>query len=222
MGDGTGDARASREPAILLAVAAVLFVVLGWRPEADRFTWFMENFPILLGAPLLLATYRRFPLTPLAYRLLLFHACVLMVGGHWTYARVPLGEWAKDLFHLERNHYDRLGHLTQGFVPAILVREVLVRTSPLRPGKWLSFLVVCVCLAVSAGYEFIEWWTALAKGEGAADFLGTQGDMWDTQWDMCLATVGASLSLALLSRLHDRQLAALGAGGGAERREGMA
>lgn len=209
MAEEPGGRPASREPGVLLALCAAIFVLLGARPEADRFTWFMENFPVIFGAPLLVATRRRFPLTPLAYRLLLLHACILMLGGHYTYAEVPLGEWAKDLLHLERNHYDRLGHFAQGFVPALLVREVLLRTSPLGPGRWLAFLVVCVCLAISAGYEFIEWWTALATGEGADAFLGTQGDPWDTQWDMFLATAGATASLVLLSRVHDRQLARL-------------
>ena len=154
--------------------------------------------------PLLLATRRRFPLTPLAYRLLFVHALILMLGGHYTYAEVPLGFWVGKALGFSRNHYDRLGHFAQGFVPAILAREILLRRSPLRPGRWLFFLVACVCLAISATYELIEWWTALATGEGATAFLGTQGDPWDTQWDMFLALVGALSALALLGRAHDR------------------
>ncbi len=171
----------------------------------------MEVAPVLIGVPILVATYRRFPLTPLVYRLLLLHAVILMVGGHWTYAEVPLGFWMKDAFHFARNHYDRIGHLAQGFVPAILAREILLRKTPLRPGGWLFFLVTSVCLAFSAFYELIEWWAAAAKGEAAAAFLGTQGDPWDTQWDMFLCLVGALASQLLLGRRHDRELARLGA-----------
>jgi putative membrane protein len=154
----------------------------------------------------LVATWRRFPLTRVAYRLVLLHALVLILGAHYTYAQVPLGFWVQDLLDLSRNPYDRLGHLVQGFVPAILAREVLLRRSPLRPGKWLFTLVTCVCLAVSALYEIIEWWAALLGGDGAIAFLGTQGDPWDTQSDMAMALVGAVCALALLSRWHDRQL----------------
>jgi len=139
------------------------------------------------------------------------HAVILMVGGHYTYARVPLGFWAQDVFDFARNHYDRLGHLAQGFVPAILAREILLRRTPLVPGAWLFLLVLSVCLAFSAFYEMLEWWTALLGGVAATDFLGTQGDVWDTQWDMFLAGVGATAALLLLSRLHDKQLARLAA-----------
>jgi putative membrane protein len=198
-----------REPLVLLALASVALVVSGIGPK-DRFTWVLEVAPVLIGAPILLATARRFPLTPLLYRLLFLHALVLMLGGHYTYAEVPLGEWAKSAFGLARNHYDRLGHLMQGFVPAILAREVLLRRSPLRPGGWLRLFVTSVCLAFSALYELIEWAAALATGEAATAFLGTQGDVWDTQWDMFLALCGALLAQALLARLHDRQLARLG------------
>jgi putative membrane protein len=167
----------------------------------------MEVFPIFLGVPLLIATWRRFPLTPLVYGLLFVHALILMLGGHYTYARVPLGFWVQDLFDLGRNHYDRLGHFAQGFVPAMLTREILLRRTPLRQGGWLFFLVTCVCLAFSACYEFIEWWAAVIGGSAADAFLGTQGDVWDTQWDMFLALIGAIAAQLLLSRLHDRQLA---------------
>jgi putative membrane protein len=182
----------------------------------DRGTWLMEVAPILLAAPILYATRRRVPLTPLLYALLAVHACVLALGGHYTYARVPLGFWVQDALGLARNHYDRLGHLMQGFVPALVTREVLLRTSPLRPGRWLAFLAVCVPLAFSAVYEFVEWWSALLLGEGADAFLGSQGDPWDTQWDMFMCFVGAILAQALLARVQARQLAALGLPAGAE------
>lgn len=197
------------EPLILLLVVLAALVVSGVAPY-DRLTWFLEVAPVLLGIPLLLVTRRRFPLTPLLYRLLAVHALILILGGHYTYARVPLGDWARDLFGFARNHYDRLGHLAQGFVPAILAREILLRTSPLRRGGWLFFLVVSVCLGFSAFYELVEWWSALAGGAASDAFLGTQGDVWDTQWDMFLALVGALSSLLLLSRVHDRALARLG------------
>jgi putative membrane protein len=175
----------------------------------DRYTWFLEVAPILVAIPILVLTARRFPLTPLAYRLMVLHAVVLMVGGHYTYAEVPLGFWVRDLFGFARNHYDRLGHFLQGFVPAILAREVLRRKTPLPPGGWLFFLTTCVCLAISAAYEFVEWGTALLSGEAAMAFLGTQGDICDTQWDMFLALFGALTAQVLLTRLHERQLARL-------------
>lgn len=199
-----------REPLVLLALALAALVVSGVGPK-DRLTWLLEVAPVLIGAPLLVATAARFPLTPLLYRLLFLHALVLMLGGHYTYAEVPLGEWAKDAFGFARNHYDRLGHLMQGFVPAILAREVLLRRSPLGPGGWLRLAVTSVCLAFSALYELIEWAAALLSAEASTAFLGTQGDVWDTQWDMFLALCGALLAQALLARLHDRQLARLGA-----------
>jgi putative membrane protein len=199
-----------REPFVLLVLALVALVVSGIGPK-DRLTWLLEVAPVLIGAPILVASAKRFPLTPLLYRLLLFHALVLMLGGHYTYAEVPLGEWAKEAFGFARNHYDRLGHVTQGFVPAILAREILLRKSPLQPGGWLRLSVTSICLAFSALYELIEWAMALATGEAATAFLGTQGDIWDTQWDMFLALCGALLAQALLSRLHDRQLARLAA-----------
>jgi putative membrane protein len=191
---------------VLLVLTAAALVVSGISPH-DRITWWLEVFPIFLGVPLLIATRRRFPLTPLLYILLFVHALILMLGGHYTYARVPLGFWVQDLFDLGRNHYDRLGHFAQGFVPAILAREILLRRTPLRPGGWLFFLVCSVCLAFSACYEFFEWWSAVIGGSAADDFLGTQGDVWDTQWDMFLALLGAVTAQLLLSRLHDRQLA---------------
>jgi len=199
----------SHEPLLLLGAAAVAVAVSGIGAH-DRVTWLLEAFPVLLGAPILVATHRRFPLTPLVYRLLLLHALILLLGAHYTYARVPVGFWVQDLFDLARNPYDRLGHLAQGFVPAIVAREILLRTSPLRPGRWLFFLVLCVCVALSAFYEMIEWWAALLGGESAEAFLGTQGDVWDTQWDMFLALCGACAAQLLLQRAHDRALAAMG------------
>jgi putative membrane protein len=201
--------RSFREPWVLLAVAGVALVVSGINPH-ERGTWWLEVAPVLLAAPLLVFTARRFPLTPLAYRLIFVHALILMYGGHYTYAETPLGDWFRDALDLSRNHYDRVGHFAQGFVPAIIVREVLLRQTPLRPGGWLFYLVASCCLAISAVYEFIEWWAALLGGEGAAAFLGTQGDVWDTQWDMFLALLGACLAQLLLARMHDRQLAGLG------------
>lgn len=193
-------------PLSLLAVVGIALLASGIHPH-DRTTWWLEVLPVLVAAPLLLVTWRQFPLTPLAYWLVAIHALVLMLGGHYTYARVPLGFWMQDLFDFSRNNYDRIGHFMQGFAPAIIVRELLIRTSPLGPGKWLFTLVLFSVLGVSATYEFTEWWAALAGGEAATDFLGTQGDPWDTQWDMFLAGCGAIVSQLLLSSLHDRQLA---------------
>jgi putative membrane protein len=203
------------EPLVLLGVGAALLVASGIAPS-ERGTWILEVFPILLGVPVLVATHARFPLSRLAYRLLFLHALILMLGGHYTYAKVPLGFWAEHLFDLSRNPYDRLGHLAQGFVPAIVAREVLLRTSPLRRGRWLFALVVSVCLAISASYELLEWCAAEIGGESAESFLGTQGDPWDTQWDMLLALVGAVTSLLLLSGVHDRSMARLGVAAGGD------
>lgn len=191
-----------------MAIVALALVWSGIAPY-DRTTWWLEVFPVLLGIPILLATYSRFPLTNMLYTLLAIHALILILGGHYTYARVPPGFWVQEALGLARNHYDRLGHFAQGFVPAILAREILLRTSPLRPGRWLFVLVTAVCLAFSACYELFEWWAALAGGEAADAFLGTQGDVWDTQWDMFLALLGAICSLLLLSRAHDRALTRL-------------
>jgi putative membrane protein len=188
---------------------AVFFGVLAWSGIApkDRFTWFLEVLPALIGVAVLAATYRSFPLTRLVYGLILAHAVILMVGGHYTYAEVPLFDHLKAVFGLARNDYDKLGHFAQGFVPALIAREIVVRKDIIRGAAWRNFFVVCVCLALSALYELVEWWVAIASGEGAAAFLGTQGDVWDTQSDMAMALLGAVLGLALLSRIHDRQLA---------------
>lgn len=197
-----------REPVVLLVLGVVALIVSGIDPH-DRFTWFLEVAPILIAGPILAATYRRFRLTPLVYRLIFLHALVLMIGGHYTYAEVPIGNWVRDTLGLARNNYDRLGHLMQGFVPAIVARELLLRTSPLRRGRWLFVLVTASCLGISALYELVEWWTALATGAAATAFLGTQGDPWDTQWDMFCALIGAIVAQLTIARVHDRELAAL-------------
>ncbi len=190
-----------------LLATVLAFGLLGFAPKADRFTWFMENVPVIVGVPVIVATWRRFPLTDLLCVLLALHALVLMVGGHWTYAKVPAGFWLQDALHLARNPYDRLGHLMQGFVPVLLFREVLVRKGVLKPGGWSVFVLLLMVLGLSAAYELLEWQTAVWTGSAADAFLGTQGDVWDTQWDMACAGIGASLSLSLLGRWHDRQMA---------------
>ena len=192
--------------ALALAVLA-LFVALGIAPRTDRGTWAGEVAPVAIALPLLAATYRRFRFTDLAYRLMAIHAVVLLVGGHYSYAEVPLGHWVRDAFDLSRNHYDRLGHFMQGFVPAVVARELVLGTTPLRPGGWLFALVTLSVLGISALYEIIEWWSAVALADGAVAFLGTQGDVWDAQWDMCLALAGALAAQLALGRVHDRALA---------------
>ena len=198
------------EPLALLVVGVVCLCASDVG-AAEPGTWRLEVLPIFIAVPILIATARRFPLTPLAYWLIFLHALILMVGGHYTYAKVPLGFWVRDAFHLVRNNYDRLGHFAQGFVPAIVAREILLRRTPLTRGKWLFFIVTCICLAVSACYEFIEWGTAVLGGSSADAFLGTQGDVWDTQWDMFTALWGAIIAQLLLSRVHDREIGALNA-----------
>jgi len=190
---------------VLVALVAAALLWSGIAPH-DRATWWMEVAPVFIAAPLLFATARRFPLTPLLYGLIALHMLILIVGGHYTYARVPLGFWMQDAFGFARNHYDRIGHFAQGFVPAILARELLLRRTPLQRGGWLFFLVTACCLGFSAFYELIEWWSAVLGGEAATDFLGTQGDPWDTQWDMCFALIGAFAAQLLFARLHDAQL----------------
>ncbi len=196
------------EPILLAVLTVVALIASGIEPH-DRLTWWLEVSWVLAGLPLLPVTGRAFPLTPLLYRCLFLHALILILGGYYTYARVPLGEWLRDFCHLSRNHYDRLGHFAQGFFPAILTREILLRRSPLVPGRWLFLLVVCVCLAFSAFFEMIECWSAIALGSAADAFLATQGDPWDTQWDMFWAMVGAICSQIFFASLHDRQLARL-------------
>lgn len=197
-----------REPTALLITVTLVLIFSGLSPN-DRMTWVLEALPVMIALPWLALTLRTFPLTSLLYRLLSLHALILLVGAHYTYAEVPIGIWTQETFDLQRNHYDRLGHVAQGFVPAILVRELLLRRSPLVPGPLLFTLVVSACLAFSALYELIEWWTAVLVGDGATAFLGSQGDPWDAQWDMFLALLGAIAAQLLLRRPHDRQLSGL-------------
>jgi putative membrane protein len=193
----------------LLGSIATLLILSGIDPVADRLTWFMETVPVIIGIVVLTATHRRFELTSLSYQLLWLFGLVLIIGGYYTYAGNPLFNWLRDTFDLARNYYDRVGHILQGFVPAIVAREVLLRCSPLRPGKWLFVIVTALCLAISAVYELVEWLAALTFEQAADAFLGTQGDHWDTQWDMFLALVSAMVAQALLSARHDRELARL-------------
>jgi len=195
---------------VVASVAVVVLLALSGARPYDRATWLMEVLPVIIALPVLWLTYRRFPLTTLLYACVFVHAGVLMLGGAYTYARVPLGFELQDLFGLSRNPYDKLGHFFQGFVPALVAREILLRGGYVRGRRMLAFLVVCVVLAVSATYELIEWGAALALGQGAEEFLGTQGDPWDTQSDMFMALIGAASALLLCSRFHDRQLERLG------------
>lgn len=198
---------------LLWGLLAGLAVVLGWsayQPK-DAFTWLLEAAPVLIALPILALTYRRFPFSHFAYAMMWLHALILLVGAHYTYAEMPLFDWLRDANGLARNHYDRLGHFVQGAAPAIVAREILLRLSPLPRGNWLFFLVLCVCLAISAFYELIEWWVAVASQSGAVAFLATQGDVWDTQWDMFLALCGALFSLLFLARWHDNSMEGLNA-----------
>ena len=197
-----------REPQLMVALVAVLLLT-AIRPH-DYPTWALEVAPVIIALPLLWLSWRRMPLTSLLLGLIFLHALVLMVGGHYTYARVPAGFWVQDWFGWERNHYDRLGHFLQGFEPAILAREILVRKDVVRRGGWLLLFVISITLAFSAVYELIEWLVALLSEEAAESFLGTQGDVWDTQWDMFMCLVGSLTALLTLSRLHDRQLSGKG------------
>jgi len=199
---------ANLEPAVL---GLLTLLALAWSAVQpyDHLTWWLEVTPVLVALPILLATFRDHRLSPLLYRLIFLHALILIVGGHYTYARVPLGLWVQDWLDLTRNHYDRVGHIAQGFVPALIAREILLRATPLTRGAWLNLLIVCVCLAISATYELTEWLAALVSEEAAESFLGTQGDNWDTQWDMFLALCGALLALPLAA-VHDRSMRAAG------------
>ncbi|WP_458119638.1 DUF2238 domain-containing protein [Paenibacillus sp. Z6-24] len=190
---------------LLLVIVAGVLIWSAVYPH-DWFTWILEVFPAVMGGAVLLITYRQFQLTGLVYSLIALHMIILLIGGHYTYAEMPLFNWLRDALHLERNYYDRLGHFIQGFVPAIIVRELLLRTSPLRPGKWLVTIVISVCMAISAAYELIEFAVAGLTGTAAEAFLGTQGDVWDTQWDMTFALGGAVIALLLLSRYHNAEL----------------
>jgi putative membrane protein len=192
----------------IITLVAVTQLGFGWAPSADRFTWAMENIPVWIGGIIIGFTWKKFPLSKFCLCLLAFHALILAVGGHYTYAKVPLGDWVQDALHLARNHYDRFGHFVQGLVPAILIREILIRKLRLANAPAAVLSVSC-CLAFSALYELIEWWTAILTGEGAVAFLGTQGDIWDTQWDMFLALVGAIVAVIFLAKPHDLSMAKL-------------
>lgn len=197
----------AQKTALLMAVAALLMaLIVSAIDPYDRLTWLMEVMPALIALPVLAFTYKRFPLTNLLYLLIFIHALILIGGGTYTYARVPLGSWVQDAFSLARNPYDKLGHFWQGLVPALVAKEIFVRGNYVSGKKMIAFLAICVAMAISAWYEIIEWWAALIMGQGADEFLGTQGDQWDTPSDMWLAFLGATVAVVLLARLHDRQL----------------
>lgn len=201
---------ASRRKSFQYLWLIIFMSVLVWsgvHPH-DYFTWGLEVAPALIGLTIIVLTRNTFELTPLAYWLILVHAIILMIGGHYTYAEVPLFNWLRDAWAMGRNNYDKVGHFAQGFVPAVVAREILLRTSPLKSGKMLSFVVICICLAISAFYELIEWWVAAATGTAADAFLGTQGYAWDTQSDMAFALAGAIAAVVALGRVHDRQIIA--------------
>jgi len=204
----SASAQRSYALAVMSAALICFLVWSGFRPY-DRLTWFMEVLPVIVALPVMWATWRHFPLTDLLYACIFVHCCVLMLGGAYTYAHVPMGFALQDWFGLDRNPYDKIGHFMQGFVPALVAREIMIRGDFVRTRGMLAFLVLCVVMAVSATYELVEWAAALALGQGADEFLGTQGDVWDTQSDMFLALVGGVAALALFSRLHDREITAL-------------
>jgi putative membrane protein len=193
----------------LLSIGLAILAWSAWKPH-DYFTWILEVFPAIVAGVVLVAIYPRFRFTSLVYVLILIYAAILMIGGHYTYAEMPLFNWLRDEFHLARNEYDRVGHIAQGFVPAMIAREILIRNAVVSGRAWLFFIVSSIALAISACYELFEWWVAVASGTAADSFLATQGDPWDTQWDMFLALLGAVVAQLTLSRLHDRQLAARG------------
>lgn len=199
----------SRFP-LFFTILSLIILFVSFIFTRDKFTWVLEVAPILIALPLLVATYRFFQFSQLIYILLTIHFVILAVGGIYTYAEVPLGFWIQDIFGFERNHYDRIGHFFQGFVPALVLREILLRTSPLRPGKWLFAIIIWMCLGFSAFYELIEWWTAASQGASADAFLGSQGDIWDAQKDMLLAFIGAVSALLIFSRIHDRSMSSNG------------
>ena len=191
---------------VLLISFFAIFVWSGMHPH-DYFTWVLEVFPAIIGLVVLLLTYKKFKFTDLVYTLFWIHAIILLVGGHYTYEKIPLFDWVKEWFHFSRNHYDRLGHFAQGFVPAMVTREIVIRKNIINGKGWRFFFIVCTCLAISALYELFEWWVSVATGTAAQAFLGTQGDVWDTQWDMFFALVGSIIALLTLSKFQDRQIA---------------
>ncbi|MBI5542066.1 MAG: DUF2238 domain-containing protein [Bacteroidia bacterium] len=187
----------------------IFFVVLIWsaiKPK-EYFTWFLEVFPALIGLIVLVFTFKKFRLTNFLYTIILIHCCILFVGGHYTYAEVPLFDWIKEVFHQSRNNYDKVGHFAQGFVPAFIIREIFIRKNILNNKNWLSFIIVSICMAISVAYEFIEWFVSIMTGDGGDAFLGTQGYVWDTQSDMLYATIGAIVGLIVLSKFHSKQIA---------------
>ncbi len=198
---------ASNRELITLLILILAIMAWSWIDAASRQIWWAEAVPVVLAIPLLWATSKRFPLTRLSYYLAFVHAAILLVGAHYTYSHVPLGFWLQDLFDFTRNNYDRIGHIAQGFIPAIIAREIFIRHRVVSDSAWRPFLVTCFCLAFSAFYELIEWWSVIYAGDGSIEFLGTQGDIWDAQWDMFLALLGAIVSQLCFCRLHDRQLA---------------
>lgn len=200
----------SVRPLLLGAALVLVALAVSFINPHDRLTWLMEVMPVLIALPLLAFTYQRFPLTPLLYFLIFLHALILIVGGTYTYAHVPVGFWVQDLLGLARNPYDKLGHLWQGLVPAMVAKEIFVRRHFVTGRKMVAFLSICVAMAISAWYELIEWWAAVIMGQGADEFLGTQGDQWDTQSDMCMAFIGAMIAVILLAKWHDRQIARIG------------
>jgi putative membrane protein len=189
----------------LLLIGVAILAWSAWKPH-DYFTWILEVFPAIIAGAALTVLSPRVRFTTLVYVLILVHATILMIGGHYTYAEMPLFSWLRDEFHLARNYYDRLGHVAQGFIPAMIVREILVRNAVVNGRRWLFFIVCSIALAISACYEFFEWWVAVASGSGADAFLATQGDVWDTQWDMFMALCGAIVGQLILAGIHDRQL----------------
>lgn len=194
-----------------IVLLTIFFAVLVWsaiQPH-DGFTWFLEVLPVIVGLPVLFYTYQQFPLSRLLYVFILIHAIILMIGGHYTYAEVPAFDWLRDAYSLDRNYYDRVGHFAQGFVPALIAREILIRKFVVNQPRWLFFIVCCIALSVSAFYELIEWWVAVGTGEAAEAFLGTQGDVWDTQWDMFIAFVGAMVAQIFFKKWHNQSMGML-------------
>lgn len=190
---------------VLLIIFLVVFIWSAVNPK-DLFTWFLEVLPAVIGVMVITITYSKLRFTTFVYVLILIHTIILMVGGHYTYAEMPLFNWIRDTFNLSRNYYDRLGHFAQGFIPAFIAKEVLIKRSHLKKGKMLNFLIICICLSISASYELLEWGVAKATGTAADAFLGTQGDVWDTQWDMFFALIGSIVSVSMFGKVHDKYI----------------